>query len=69
MIIEDTQIREAILGSTDPDDGDDTAHGSGCGYVWYNSETGKLVIYADDAVYRRRNEYLARAEARAQGAI
>lgn len=56
-------IREAILGSADPDDGDDTVHGSGFLYLWFNAETGRLVPCPTDDAYRRRKEFLARKAA------
>lgn len=61
VIVEDAAIRESILGSADRDDDNDHAHGHGFGYLWFNAETGKLILYPTDAAYRRRQEFLARA--------
>ncbi|MFA5409265.1 MAG: hypothetical protein WC343_10895 [Bacilli bacterium] len=44
LIVSVAAIRYAIEGAADPDDGDDTASASN-GSVWFNAETGKLVLY------------------------
>ena len=56
-------IRDAIQGAADPDDGDDTA-GASNGSIWFNSETGKLVLHPTEWDRRRRHSL-----ARAQGAV
>jgi predicted RNA-binding Zn-ribbon protein involved in translation (DUF1610 family) len=58
LIISSDAIRGAILGAADPDDGEDTAGGSN-GTVWFNSETGKLILYPTDWDRKRRKEILA----------
>ncbi|MDD5076265.1 MAG: hypothetical protein PHS18_04175 [Sphaerochaetaceae bacterium] len=62
LIIDAELIRGAILGSADPD-GDDHAGGSN-GEVWFNSETGKLILYPTDQERRDRKAAAAKAEQR-----
>lgn len=66
-MIDDADIRAAIIASSDRDE-DDHAYGHGFMYLWFNAETGRLILYPTDAAIRRRQEFLARAAARAQEA-
>ncbi len=67
LIISAAAIREAIEGAADPDS-DNTAGGSN-GEVWFNVETGKLILCPTEWDRKHRQEFIARAEARAQGAV
>ena len=62
MIIDAEEIRGAITRSAGPD-GDDMASGSN-GSVWFNSETGKLIVYPTDQERRARKAAGAKAEQR-----
>ena len=63
LTISVTAIREAITGAADPD-GDDTRGGSN-GSVWFNGETGKLILYPTEWDRKHRQERISRA----QGAV
>ena len=58
LIISAAAIRDAIEGAADPDDGDDTA-GASNGSVWFNAETGKLVLYPTEWDRRHGRHSLA----------
>ena len=62
LIIDAERIREAITGAADPD-GDDHAGGSH-GSVWFNAETGKLILYPTDQERRARKAAVAKSEQR-----
>jgi hypothetical protein len=54
LIISAAAIREAITGAADPE-GDDTAGGSN-GSVWFNAETGKLILIPTEWDRARRRQ-------------
>lgn len=58
LIISAAAIHDAIEGAADPDDGDDTA-GASNGSVWFNAETGKLVLYPTEWDRRHGRHSLA----------